>query len=172
MKKILINLMLLFFLCPGGYAQDNLSELDKRNGFKSVKLGMPIDSVNGAVFIKEFKEKGHHPAKLFSITSPETSSISEIPVNKLEVKTYRDMIYEITVLTPLDTRLMKGLESAYGKPVYDVRDKTYTWLGQTLSLKFSQAPKDQLQLVYSSVPVRKMMMEDKNKKIDTIASDF
>lgn len=153
------------------FAQDDLTELDKRNGFKNIKMTMHIDSVPGAVFKKDIKEKGH-PTKLYEIVHPDNATIGEVPVNKIEVKTYKDLIYEITVITEQDTRLMKGMERVLGKPVYDVRDETYTWVGKNLTLKFSKASKKTLQLYYSSILVRKMMEEDKRKKIDDIADDF
>lgn len=168
-KPILFALVTLPFICA---AQDDLTELDKRNGFKNIKLGMHIDSVAGSKFKKEFKEKGHVPAKLYEVIHPENSSIGEIAVNKIEVKTYKELIYEISVLTAKDPRLMKGLESALGKPVYDVRDETYTWMGKNLVMKFKQASKNQLEMLYSSTLVRKIMEEDKKKKIEEIADDF
>lgn len=154
------------------FAQDGLTELDKRNGFKNIKMTMHIDSVPGAVFKKDIKEKGHFPAKLYEVIHPDNAAIGEVVVNKIEVKTYKDLIYEITVITEQDTRLMKGMESVLGKPMYDVRDETYTWTGKNLTLKFSKASKKTLQLYYSSALVRKMMEEDKRKKIDDIADDF
>jgi len=169
-KNLFIPAFLLITL--SSFAQDNLTELDKRNGFKNIKMGMHIDSVPGSKFKKEFKEKGKHPAKLYLVENPDNGTIGEVVVNKIEVKTYKELIYEISVFTKKDTRLMKGLESALGKPVYDVRDETYTWMGKNLSMKFGQAPKNQLELVYSSVLVHKMMDEDKKKKIEDIASDF
>lgn len=164
-----VILFLVSFAC---LAQDNLTELDRRNGFKNIKLGMVVDSIPGSLFKKDIKEKGNYPAKLYEIIHPDNSTIGEVAVNKIEVKTYKELVYEISVLTAKDTRLMKGLESALGKPVYDVRDETYTWMGKTLTLKFKKAPKNQLELLYSSATVRKMMVEDTNKKIDEIANDF
>lgn len=166
-------LILFLFLAPlFGFTQDDLTELDKRNGFKNIKMGMHIDSVAGAKFKKDFKEKGHYPAKLYEVIDPENASIGEVPVNKIEVKTYKDLIYEISVITAKDTRLMKGMESALGKPIYDVRNESYTWMGKNLTLKFRPASKTTLELLYSSAIIRRMMEEDKKKKIDDIADDF
>jgi len=162
----------LYLLSIPGLAQDDLTELDRRNGFKNIKLGMAIDSVAGSKFKKDIKEKGNYPAKLYEIINPDNNTIGEVTVNKIEVKTYKELIYEISVLTVKDPRLMKGLESALGKPVYDVRDETYTWMGKNLTLKFKQAPKNQLELLYSSAVIRKMMVEDQNAKIKDIANDF
>lgn len=153
-------------------AQNDLTELDKRNGFKNIKMGMNIDSVDGAKFKKDIKEKGHYPAKLYEVNNPENNTIGEVSVNKIMVKTYKQLIYEISVITEKDTRLMKGLESALGKPVYDVRDETYTWIGKNLNMKFSSASKKKLELLYTSSTVHRLMIEDKQKKITDIASDF
>ncbi len=153
-------------------AQSDLTELDKRNGFKDIKMGMHIDSITGAKFKKDIKEKGHYPAKLYEVINPENSTIGEVAVIKIMVKTYKDLVYEISVITDKDTRLMRGLESALGKPVYDVRDETYTWIGKNLNMKFSSASKKRLEMLYTSSTVHRMMIEDKNKKITEIASDF
>lgn len=170
--KLFIPIFLCHLISLPLLAQDDLTELDKRNGFKNIKMTMHIDSVPGAVFKKDIKEKGHFPAKLYEVVHPDNATIGEVAVNKIEVKTYKDLIYEITVITDQDTRLMKGMESALGRPLYDVRDETYTWTGKNLSLKFSKASKKTLQLLYSSAIVRRMMEEDKRKKIDDIADDF
>jgi hypothetical protein len=170
--KLFIPIFLCHLISLPLLAQDDLTELDKRNGFKNIKMTMHIDSVPGAVFKKDIKEKGHFPAKLYEVVHPDNATIGEVAVNKIEVKTYKDLIYEITVITGQDTRLMKGMESALGRPLYDVRDETYTWTGKNLSLKFSKASKKTLQLLYSSAIVRRMMEEDKRKKIDDIADDF
>lgn len=169
-KTILTSLCIVISITC--FAQDDLTELDRRNGFKDIKLCLHIDSIAGSKFKKEFKEKGKFPAKLYEINNPENDAIGEIAVKKIEVKTYKDLVYEISVITVKDTRLMKGLESALGKPYYDVRDETYTWVGKNLSMKFRQASKNQLELLYSSGIMRKMMLEDKDKKIEEIADDF
>ena len=153
------------------YAQIDSTELDRRNGFKDIKMVMHIDSVPGSKFKKDIKE-GHYPAKLYVIENPDNDRIGEVVVHNIEVKTYKDQIYEIRVITEKDPRLMKGLESALGKATYDVRDETYTWMGKNLTMKFRSPNKKQLELVYNSAIVRSMMVEDKNKKIDAIADDF
>lgn len=171
MKSVILFFLISFFTLAL-HAQDDLTELDKRNGFKNIKMTMHIDSVPGAIFKKDIKEKGHYPAKLYEVVHPDNATIGEVAVNKIEVKTYKDLIYEITVITDQDSRLMKGMEKVLGRPNYDVRDETYTWMGKNLTLKFSKASKKTLQLLYSSAIVRRMMEEDKRKKIDDIADDF
>ena len=45
--------IILLNICQG----QDISELEKRNGFKTIKLQMIADSINGVKLKKEFKEK-------------------------------------------------------------------------------------------------------------------
>ena len=60
MKKTFIAfaLLLVFKIIN---AQD-IAELNRRNGFKDIKLGSSIDSIKGAALKKEFKEKNEFEA--------------------------------------------------------------------------------------------------------------
>jgi hypothetical protein len=149
-----------------------LSELEKRNGFKDIKLGMMIDSIKGYKLKKEFKEKDEYPAKLFEVEHDDYGSIGEVKVHKIELKTYKDLIYEINVITEKDARLMKALESLYGKSEYDMKNETYFWKTEDLILKFKSEGKHRLQMLYVSYRVHNMMKEDKDQKVDDIANDF
>jgi hypothetical protein len=168
--KLSISILSFLLILNSAFAQEN--EFDKRNGFKDIKLASPIDSVKGAKFKKDFKEKGHHPAKLYSIEHPDYQSIGEVKIEEIEVKTYKGLIYQILVITEKDTRLMKGMEAALGKPVYNVRDESYNWSGTKGGLKFKSHSKSQLELLYGSNLVYKMMAEDKANKIKDISGDF
>lgn len=151
----------------------DIAELERRNGFKDLKLGIPLDSVKGEVKLKkELKEQGEFPARLYSVEHPDFASIGEIPVSKVEFKTYKDIIYQIHVVTDKDPRLMKALESIYGGSDYDLKKETYFWKGQTLILKFKSYSRNQLELIYSSYLVLKLMKDDKGKKVEAIADDF
>lgn len=167
----LFLLCICFLITNLLFAQKNI-ELEKRNGFKDIKLGMAIDSIKGAKFKKDFKEKEEFDAKLFEVDHPDYKKIGEVAINKVELKTYKNLIYEITVITAKDPRLMKALESIYGKSGYDQINETYFWNGQDLTLKFKSHSKNQLEMVYISFSVFKMMKEDKDKKIVDIADDF
>ena len=169
MLKLVIPIILVVSIrC---LSQD-ISELDKRNGFKDIKLGSTIDSVTGYKLQKEFKEKDEYPAKLYSIDNPEYEKIGEVKVNKVELKTYKDQIYEIKVVASKDSRLMKALESLYGKADYDIKNDTYFWKTENLILKFQSEGKNKLMLLYISYGLHRMMKEDKDKKVDDIANDF
>lgn len=130
---------------------------------------MIADSIKGSKLKKEFKEKDEYPAKLYSVENEEYARIGETKVSKIEVKAYKDLVYEITVITNKDTRLVKALESIYGKAAYDLKRETYFWKSDNLILKFRSHSKNQLEMVYISYPVLKQMKADKDQKIDDIA---
>ena len=153
-------------------AQD-IAELERRNGFKDLKLGSHIDSVKGETkFRKEFKEQEQFAAKLYTLTHPDYEKIGEISVDKVEIKTYRDLVYQIHVVADKDPRLIKALESIYGPADYDLKKETYFWKGNTLILKFRSLSRNQLEMTFSSYLVLRMMQDDKGKKVEDIADDF
>ncbi|MFZ5971850.1 MAG: hypothetical protein ACOYXA_09690 [Bacteroidota bacterium] len=164
-------LTLLLLISTFAFCQ-NTEELDRRNGFKDLKLGSHIDSVKGAVFKKGVKEKNEFDAKLYEVENPAYQSIGEVKVRQVEVKTYKNLVYEITVITAKDTRLMKGLVKSFGEPKYILTTDSYNWITPNLSLTFNDHSKKEIRLRYRCYPVLKMMQEDKGRKIDEIADDF
>lgn len=164
----LISIVLFSFQ---SLAQDK-AELVRRNGFKDLKLGTAIDSVKGAKFKKDVKEKNEFPAKLYAVENPAYENIGEVKVKSVEVKTYKDMVYEIIVITNKDTRLMKGLIKSFGEPTYIIPTDTYNWAAKSLSLTFKDHSKKEVRLTYRYYPLLKMMRVDKGKKVDDIAEDF
>jgi len=161
--------LLVFLTAAIAVLCQDINELEKRNGFKDIKLGMVIDSLKGSKLKKEFKEKDEFPAKLYAVEHEDYAKIGEAKVIKVEIKAYKDLVYEINVVTTKDPRLMKALESIYGKADYDLKRETYFWKSDNLILKFRSHSKNQLELVYISFPVLKLMKEDKDQKIDDIA---
>ncbi len=172
MVSIKKTFLLLLISCSFLAAAQDTAELARRNGFKDIKLGSHIDSLKGTEFKKDIKEKNEFPAKLYEVNSDQYKSIGEVKVKQVEVKTYKDLIYEIIVITDKDTRLMKGMIKSFGEPKYILTTDTYNWLTETLSLTFKDHSKKEIRLTYRSYPVLKMMREDKGKKIDDIAEDF
>lgn len=170
-KRIYLSLLFIFSNSLSVLSQD-AAELERRNGFKTIKLGSSIDSIKGAEFKKEVKEKNEFPAKLYEVEHADYKSIGEVKVKKIELKTYKDLIYEIIVITEKDTRLMKGMVKSFGEPKYILTTDTYNWLGETLSLTFKSHAKHEIKLTYRCYPVLKMMLADKGKKVEDIADDF
>ena len=171
-----IKHVMLVFLCVitalSTTLGQNLSELERRNGFKDIKLGTPVDSVKGTILEKEFKERAEFPAKLFRVENESYASIGEVKISRVELKTYKDVIYEIGVWTAKDPRLMKALESLYGRADFDMKNETYFWKTDNIVLKFKSEGKSKLVLTYISPIVHKSMKSDKDKKVDDIANDF
>jgi len=153
------------------FSQD-IGELEKRNGFKDIKLGSIADSVKGAKFKKEFKERDQFPAKLYSVSHPDYDQVGEVKVKEIELKSYKDFIYEIRIVTHKDPRLMKALQALYGKPEYDIINEIYFWKTRDILLKFQSQGKNHLELIYISYPVIAMMKVDKEKKVGDIANDL
>lgn len=163
--------LLMCFLCAWSFSQD-LAELEKRHGFKNIKLEAPVDTITGYKFKKDIKEKEEFDAKLYSVDHPDYKSIGEVKIRDIEVKTYKNMIYEISVVADKDPRLMKALESLFGKSEYDLKNETYFWKTENLILKFKQQGKHHIEMLYSSFVVQKKMKDDKKQKVDDIANDF
>ena len=171
MKNLISCLVMLLVLSPGLSAQDT-AELDRRNGFKDIKLGTPVDSIQGVLFKKDIKEKNEFPAKLYEVDNESYMAIGEVKVRRIELKAYKDLIYEIVVITNKDTRLMKGMVKSFGEPKYILTTDSYNWLTENLSLTFKDHSKHEIRLTYRCYPVLKMMLVDKGKKIEDIAEDF
>src|SRR5688572_14550757 len=112
MKKTIFLCLFSASACLSAFSQELSTELDKRNGFKDIKLGQRIDSIRGAKFKKDIKEKEEYPAKLYIVEHPDYDKIGEVKVQSIELKTYKDLIYQIMVIAHKDTRLMKGMETA------------------------------------------------------------
>jgi hypothetical protein len=164
-------LVLLVLVGRTIFGQD-VNQLEKRYGFKDIRLETIADSVKGAKLVKEIKEKEEFPAKLYSVEHPDYVKIGDVKIKELWLKSYKDLIYEISVITDKDPRLMKALESLYGTAEYDLKNETYFWKTSNISLKFRPAGKNHLELLYSSFGVYKMMKDDKKKEVDDIANDF
>src|SRR6478736_593750 len=151
----------------------DVAELVRRNGFKDIKLGNPVDSVKGAIFEKDFVELKEFEAKQYEVKNPAYEKIGDAEVKGVVLKVYKGLIYEIIVTTPKDPRIMRGLEKSYGKATYNLRTETYNWhVPKQISLIYKGENKKEVTLTYRSYPMIKLMYDDKKKKIDEIAEDF
>ena len=171
MKHLSILFTLLWCLITPLQAQQNV-ELDKRNGFKDIKLGTPVDSIKGISLKGEVTNKEEQVSKVYTVDNPAYKKIGEVVVEDLELTAYKGLISIIRVVTTKDTRLMKGMEMALGKAEWDLRNEQYFWRGQNLILTFKSAEKDKIELTYTSFPIFQKMKEDKKKEVEDIADDF
>ena len=110
MKELIT--LLLFSVAATLYAQD-VTELERRNGFKEIKLGSSIDSVKDATFKKDITERKEFPAKIYETDHPDYMVIGDVPVKEISLKVYNGLIYEIDVTTPKDPKVMRGLEKSF-----------------------------------------------------------
>ena len=162
----------VFLLISSLASSQDANELARRNGFKDIKLGSPVDSVKGAVFEKDLVELKEFEAKLYEVKNEAYKKIGDADVKSVELKTYKGLIYEIIVTTPKDPRIMRGLEKSFGKATYNLRTENYAWRApEQLSLVYKGHHKE-VKLTYKSIPVIKMMYADKKKKVEEIADDF
>ncbi|MFZ9504570.1 MAG: hypothetical protein ACO263_08370 [Cyclobacteriaceae bacterium] len=172
---LLITIFITLFPALVSIAQPqepDSEELEQRNGFKSIRLNHPIDSVKGAVLKSELTEKGGFPAKVYSVNGEEYKTIGEVKIERIQVKTYKGLVYEIMVITDKDPNLMKAYSKALGKPSFSLRTNLYSWRSKSVVLYFEPTGKDNLKLTYRSYPVFQKMAEDKGRKVDDIMNDF
>jgi hypothetical protein len=167
--KVLVTI-LFFSIITNLFAQD-ANELERRNGFKEIKLGSSIDSVKGTTFKKDIIERKEFQAKIYETEHPDYMLIGDVPVKGISLKVYNGLIYEIDVTTAKDPKVMRGLEKSFGKATYSIRTETYYWKAENLSLVYKGHHKE-IKLTYRSVPVIRKMYEDKGKKIEEVADDF
>jgi hypothetical protein len=170
-------LNLKFLICVLGcglnifaYSQ-NSNRSETVEGFKDIKLGASIDFLKGEKKLrKEIKEGAL--VQIYTIEHTDYSQIDEVPVIDIELKVYKNIIFQIQVVTAKNPKLMKALESRYGKAKYDGINSTYFWKDAKAILKFSTYSKNRLLLVYTSYLILNEMKRDKAKKVDDIADDF
>lgn len=179
MKPVLplsfIALLLTLLLHQGSVAQvqePDSEELENRNGFKNIRLNSPVDSVKGAVLKDDITEKGGIRAKLYSVTGEDYKTVGDVKIERVQIKAYKGLVYEITVITEKDPNLMKAYSKSLGKPSFSIRTNLYSWRSKSVVLYFSPSGKDNLRLTYRSYPVFRLMAEDKGRKVDDIINDL
>lgn len=173
MGKLLFCLLTLLSLTAAGQPQEpDSEELERRNGFKSIRLNFPVDSVKGAEFKEDITEKGGFQSKVYQVTGEEFKSIGSVKIEKVRLKAYKGLVYEIVVITEKNPDLMKGLSKALGKPSFSVRTNIYSWRSKSVALTFEPSGKNDLKLTYKSYPVFRLMAEDKGRKAEEIMNDF
>lgn len=169
MKLHLTSIVLLITLTS--FAQ-SVDELDKRNGFKDIKLNTAIEGYEGLEFKKEIEDDLYKNAKLYDAKKGFYESIGNIKVFDVQVKTYRDSVYQIVVVTEKNPNLYKGLKKAFGEPAYHLRKEFHHWTGKNLRLSYVPYKSDKLELTYDSFLMREKLKEVKEEVIEDIVSDF
>jgi len=148
------------------------NELERRNGFKSIQLNAPVDSIKGAQLKKKSKELKTLETLVYEVNDPDLEKIGEVKVHKVQVSAFQGMIYRIEVITEKNPELMKALEKAFGKASYSVRTGIYSWRAPSLSLTFTLHNRNEFILTYNSYTVFRKMHEAKGEKVTEIADEL
>ncbi len=150
----------------------DVSELDKRNGFKDIKLNTSVFDYTGLEYKKDIKDDLFPEAKIFVPVKGNYENIGSLKIYSLEVKTYRDSVFQIVVVTDKDPNLYKGLKAAFGEPEYHYRAGFYHWTTKRLRLSYTPYQKDKIEMKYESFLMRNKLKEDKQQVVEEIVSDF
>ena len=152
-----------------GYSQSG-KELDKRNGFKDIKLLSEISSYSTLEFSKKVKGQPKHA--IYKPTNGQYKNIGEVAINKLSVYTYGELIYRIEVVVDKDEQLFRSLEKAFGKIHSSIASKDSFWEGSKVKLTYSVEGSKKVKLIYSSKEINLIINQDKKKDIDSLSTEF
>ena len=147
-------------------------ELDKRNGFQDIKLASAVGDYEGLEYEKDIEDKIFPEAKLYAAKKGYYESIGSLKIYDLEVKVYRDSIYQIRIVTEKDPNLYKGLKGIFGEPEYAYGTNKYYWQSDKIKLLYSSHSNNKIEMVYNSFVMREKLKEDRKEVVDDIMSDF
>lgn len=174
MNARILNLLIFFFvLITSGlsYAQ-SVEELDKRNGFKDIKMTQSIIEHEGLEFKKEIESAIFPRAYQYVAKKGVYEDIGGIKIFDLEVNTYDSAIYEIRVITEKNPNLYKALKRTFGEPEYDYRGNKYYWKTDRLRLSYDSHSKNKIEMVYFSYLMTERLKADKEQVVEEIVDDF
>lgn len=166
--RILITLSFLS-LSIAGFGQFS-EELDKRNGFKDIKILSEVSSYPGLEYWKDDKDKTDHA--IYKAVKGKYESIGDVEIYKITVYTYRNLIFKIEVITPNDEKLFRSLEKAYGKISSSMAASFSFWEGEKIRLNYETIGSKKIKLTYLSKKIRRMIALDKKKAVDSLSSEF
>ena len=150
----------------------DIPELDKRGGFQDIKLNTDISEYSDLEYKKDIKDELFPGAKLYVRKKGAYSSIGRVPIENLEVYTYKDLIYKIIIVSEKDPAIYQGLSNNFGKNQYNHREKAYYWKTKKIRLYFKSGKKNELILEYYSYVIHNMRTEEIKKSYTDVADDF
>ena len=165
----IITTLLLISSCISSYGQ-NSDELDRRNGFKDIKLLSDVTTYSGLEYWKDDKTKADHA--IYRSKKGSYDKIGEVEVSKITVYTYRDLIYRLEVITDKDEKLFRSLEKAYGKITSSLAASYSYWEGEKIRLNYNTVGSKKIQLTYQSRQIKKIIALDKKKAVDSLSTEF
>lgn len=166
----------IFFLVFGFLANassaQSVEELDKRNGFKDIKLATEVHQYEGLEYKEEIEDELFKQLSVYTKRKGYYESIGSIKIYEVEVLAYKGEVYKIKIITEKNPKLYGGLKKAFGEPTFSPRGDNYYWSTENLGLTFGNNAKTRLQLQYTSYVMKDRLKEDKKEEIEDIADDF
>ena len=163
-------LIILFALTPIFAQAQNSQELDRRNGFKDIKLLTDISTLEGLDYWKAQKNKPKHD--LYRNTKDAYGTIGNVQVFKITVHTYRNLAYQIEVIAAKDENLFRSLEKAFGKIKFSQGSQVSYWAGENVRLTYESVNASKIKLTYSANGINQIIASDKKKAVDSLSSEF
>ena len=168
-QKFILTFLTVF---PTFLFSQGVEELEKRYGFKDIKLASKVTEYPGLTFKKNIKDKIYPNAKLHVARKGHYESIGSLKIFGLEVKTYKDEIFEIKVITEKNPDLYQGLKKAFGEPEFSLASNTYFWRSSSVKLTYIANIKGKIEMVYTSLKMRDKLKSDQKEVVDIISDDF
>lgn len=171
MGKIVTFLILIVF-SHGILAQDKIHPLDEKGGFQDIMLDSLISQYPGLKEKKKIDEELFPETILYVNNKGVYETIGRVKVYSVEVKTYKDRIYEIIVTTEYDPAIYQGLTRNFGEGQYSLRKKAYQWSSHNVALYFKKEKKSRLQLIYHSKRMDRRRRDEIKKSYTDVSDDF
>ena len=169
MRVIFFFVFIALNLNAKTYAQ-NGEELDRRNGFKDIKLLSNINDNAKLEFSRNVRDKPDYA--IYKPRKGQYDKIGDINIKKLNVYVYRKQIYQIEITTDKSMQLFKSLEKAFGKINTSMVSKNAFWEGEKVRLNYLVEGSNKLILRYRSRDIDKIIAIDDKKKIDSLSTEF
>lgn len=172
MKEMALRFVILFLIISGNLPAQSSEELDRRNGFKDIKMASNVNAYEGLEYKKDIEDRVFPEAKLYTAKKGYYESIGGLKIFDLEVKVYKDSIFEIKVITEKDPNLYKGLKKAFGEPEFAYRSNKYYWQSDRLKLLYGSHSNNKIEMVYWSYEMNKKLKAEKKQVVEEIVDDF
>jgi hypothetical protein len=163
-------LILLVVLVGFDSVAQSVIELDKRNGFKDIKLLSDVTSYKGLEFSKPLKNNPGH--SIYKAVKGHYESIGNIHIHKLVVYAYKNQIYQINITTNKEEKLFRSLEKAFGKINTSIVTPYPYWDGENVKLIYIVNGAKKLTLSYQSKKIKQIIARDKKKAVDNLSTEF
>ena len=165
-------LALIFFALAAPLFGQEMAELDRRGGFKDIKLMSDVESYADLEFKKNYKDGRYPGAKLYKRKKGTYGSVGILEVYDLEVKSYKGQIYEIVVVVQKSMGMYRGLVNAFGEPKHSHRTNKNYWHTKDIRLNYHINNKDRIVLEYYSLAMEEVRKKEQKERLQELVDDF